>query len=211
MKVKQLKKTVFNKNILLGLVLAGASFTANAGHDRYKDQGRVISVTPQVERVNTPVQECRTEYVRESYYESNRRSNTGAVLGTIAGGVIGSRFGGGSGRIATTAIGAGLGAVLGDRHQNRYNQPRQRVETRPVERCTSVDNWQTVTSGYLVDYEYNGRRYTTQTDRDPGRYIPLDVSVSPRGYVTNISHNDRRYQKRHHRRHHNKHHNRSYW
>lgn len=175
-----------NQALLVSLVFAGTSAAAIAGHDRYEDRARVISVTPQVERVNTPVQECRTEYVRESYYENSRPSNGGAIVGTIAGGLIGSRFGGGNGRLITTAVGAGLGAVIGDRHDNRYSQGRERVETRPVERCETVDRWETVNRGYLVDYEYNGRRYTTETEEHPGRYIPVNVSVRPSGYVTNV-------------------------
>jgi uncharacterized protein YcfJ len=193
-----------NQALLVSLVFAGTSMSALAGHDRYEDQARVISVTPQVERINTPVQECRTEYVRESYYEDTRPSNGGAIIGTIAGGLIGSRFGGGNGRLVTTAVGAGLGAVIGDRHDNRYSQSRERVETRPVERCVTVDRWETVNRGYLVDYEYHGHRYTTETLDHPGRYIPVNVSVRPSGYVTNVVYRDggkhknhRKYDRRH--------------
>jgi len=175
-----------NQALLVSLVFAGTSVSAAAGHDNYEDRARVISVTPQVERVNNLQQECRTEYVRESYYEPARRSNAGAIIGGVAGGLIGSRFGGGNGRIATTALGAGLGAVIGDRHDNRDSQGRERVETRPVERCVTVDHWETVNRGYLVDYKYNGRRYTTETAERPGRYIPVHVSLRPGGYVTNV-------------------------
>lgn len=193
-----------NQALLVSLVFAGASMTASAGHDRYGDRARVISVTPQVERVNTPVQECHTEYVRETYYEDNRRSNGGAIIGTIAGGLIGSRFGGGNGRLITTAIGAGLGAVIGDRHSNRYSQSRQHVETRPVDRCVTVDHWETVNRGYLVDYKYNGRRYTTETAEHPGRYIPVNVSVRPGGHVSHIEYRGKKHHKhgkKHHRSH----------
>lgn len=191
-----------SQTLLVGLVFAGASITASAGHDAYEDRGRVISVTPQVERVNVPVQECRTEYVRESYYENNQRSSGGGIIGAVAGGVIGSRFGGGNGRLIATAVGAGLGAVIGDRHSNRNNQ-RQHVETRPVERCTSIDRWETVDRGYLVDYEYNGRRYTTETLDRPGKFIPVDVSVRPAvGYIDNIDYRYEKHGKKHHRKHH---------
>jgi uncharacterized protein YcfJ len=175
-----------NQALLLCLMFTGASMTASAGHDRYEDRARVTSVTPQVERINTPVQECRTEYVRESYYEDARPSNGGAIIGTIAGGLIGSRFGGGNGRLITTAVGAGLGAVIGDRHDNRYSARREHVAERPVERCVTVDRWETVTTGYLVDYKYNGRHYTTVTQERPGKFIPVNVSVRPSGYVTNV-------------------------
>ena len=212
------------QTILLGLIAASVSVPALAGHDNYEDRGRVTAVTQQFERVNAPRQECRTEYVRESYYEAPQRSNTGAIVGGVAGGLVGSRFGGGSGRIATAAIGAGLGAVIGDRYDNngRDNRGRERVETRPVESCVTVDNWQQVPAGYLVNYEYNGRQYSTVTDRDPGRYIPVYVQVRPNGYVTNVTYQENRWNdddgddrgrghKYGHRKHNNKHHDRNYW
>lgn len=197
--------TKLNKALLVGLVLSGASMTAAAGHDRFEDRARVISVTPQVERVNVPVQECRTEYVRESRYENNRRSNGGAIIGTIAGGLIGSRFGGGDGRLITTAVGAGLGAVIGDRHDNRYStRGRERVQTRPVESCQTIDRWETVNRGYLVDYKYRGRVYSTETLDHPGRYLPVNVSVRPSGYVTNVDYR-RGHQHKNYKRRGNKH------
>jgi uncharacterized protein YcfJ len=190
-----------SQTLLVGLVFAGASMTTSAGHDAYEDRGRVLSVTRQVERINVPVQECRTEYVRESVYENPQRSNSGGIVGAIAGGVIGSRFGGGNGRLIATAVGAGLGAVIGDRHSNRNNQLRQHVETRPVERCSSIDRWETVDRGYLVDYEYNGRRYTTKTLDRPGKFITVDVSVQPRGYIDNIDYQYNNRGKKHYRKH----------
>ncbi|MFT6394864.1 MAG: hypothetical protein ACJARW_001367 [Methylophilaceae bacterium] len=190
-----------SQTLLVGLVFTGVSMAASAGHDAYEDRGRVISVTPQVERVNVPVQECRTEYVRESYYENNQRSSGGSIIGAIAGGVIGSRFGGGNGRLIATAVGAGLGAVIGDRHSNSNNKPRQRIETRPVERCASVDRWETVDRGYLVDYEYNGRRYTTKTLDRPDKFITVDVSVQPRGYIDDIDYQYNNRGKKHYRKH----------
>lgn len=211
------------QTLLIGLIAATVSVPALAGHeDAYEDRGRVTAVTPQFERVNTPRQECRTEYVRESYYEAPQRSNTGAIIGGVAGGLVGSRFGGGNGRIATAALGAGLGAVLGDRYDNngRDNQGRERVVTRPVESCVTVDNWHQVPAGYLVNYEYNGRQYSTVTEQDPGRYIPVHVEVRPNGYVTNVvyrpavvyqpaRYNDNK--GRGNKNGHNKHNDRRYW
>lgn len=198
-------------SIWLGLLAASVSLPAMAEHE-YEDRARVLSVTPQIERVNTPTQECRTEYVRESYYEAPRRSNTGAIVGGIAGGLIGSRFGGGSGRIATAAVGAGLGAIVGDRYDNRdVGYGRERVETRPVERCVTVDRWESITTGYLVNYEYNGRQYSTVTDHDPGRYIPVNVAVRPGGRVTNVVYTPSRWDDDDRPRGHRKHRDRQYW
>ena len=186
------------QTFLLGLMAAAISLPVMADDDyqdsqnqthQYQDQGRVTSVTPQTQRVNSPRQDCRTEYVRESYYDDQSRSNTGAVIGGVSGGLLGSTIGRGNGRVAAAVVGAGLGAIIGDRVDNDRgygNRGRERVESRPIERCVSVDNWQTVNNGYFVNYEYNGRQYSTVTDREPGRYIPVSVNVRPNGYVTLI-------------------------
>ncbi len=220
--------------ILLGLIAASVSVPALAGHDNYEDRGRVTNVTPQFERVNSPRQECRTEYVRESYYEAPQRSLGGAVIGGVTGGLLGSTIGRGNGRVAAAAVGAGVGAIVGDRVDNDRgynNRGRERVETRPVESCVTVDNWNQVPAGYLVNYEYNGRQYSTVTDRDPGRYIPVHVEVRPNGYVTNVTYYENRwndddddddnhkgrgyghkkYKGKHYDKHHAKHQDRNYW
>ena len=57
------------------------------------------------------------------------------------------------------------------------------TRTVPVQSCYQVDNWQTVNSGYLVAYEYNGRTYNTVTSEHPGRYIDVNVAVAPNSRV----------------------------
>jgi uncharacterized protein YcfJ len=182
------------QTLLIGLVAATVSLPALASHDdNYEDRARVISVAPQFERVNNPRQECRTEYVRETVYEAPRRSPGGAILGGVSGGLLGSLIGKGNGRVAAAAVGAGIGAVVGDRIDNDHNRGgREQVVTRPVESCVTVDNWSQVPAGYLVNYEYNGRQYTTVTNEDPGRFIPVSVQVRPNGYVTDVSYSQGR-------------------
>ncbi len=211
------------QTLLIGLIAATVSLPALAGHDdAYEDRARVISVTPQFERVNTPRQECRTEYVRESYYEAPQRSLGGAIIGGVTGGLLGSTIGRGNGRVAAAAVGAGVGAIVGDRVDNngRDYRGRERVETRPVESCVTVDNWSQVPAGYLVNYEYNGRQYNTVTNEDPGRFIPVHVQVRPNGYVTQVSYSqgrddDDRFEHRgrgyKHGYGHRKHRDRNYW
>jgi uncharacterized protein YcfJ len=146
--------------------------------DDYYDNARVISVTPQTERVNMPRQDCRTDYVRENYGYQEDRSPAGAIIGGIAGGLLGGTVGRGSGRVAAAAVGAGVGAVVGDRMGNNNNAYGSRTVDRPVQRCVSVDNWQTVNRGYLVQYRYNGRNYSTVSDVDPGDSIRVRVLVT---------------------------------
>jgi len=165
---------------MLAPVFAAAVFATPAmADDQYRDTARVLSVTPQTERVNMPREECRTEY-QQQRYSNGGDSVAGAVIGGIAGGLLGSTIGRGNGRVAAAAVGAGVGAIAGNNIGNNRNSYSRSV---PVESCYQVDNWQTVNSGYLVTYEYNGRTYNTVTNSHPGNYIDVNVSVAPRSRV----------------------------
>lgn len=145
----------------------------------YYETAQVISVNPRTETINVPRQECRTEYEqRGSSYNSGDRDVGGAIIGGIAGGLLGGTVGKGKGRAVTAAIGAATGALVGDRLDNSNNGYNS-YSTRPIERCSSVDSWQTVNRGYLVTYRYNGRDYTTVMPYDPGNSIRMRVSVAP--------------------------------
>jgi uncharacterized protein YcfJ len=165
------------KLIVSSVVLMVASQSAFADAE-YIDRARVLSVAPQVQQINQPRQECQNSYVQERVYESNR-SNTGAIVGGVAGGLLGSTIGRGTGKVFAAAVGAGVGAIVGDRvgSQNAYGN--ERVINRPVQQCVTVDQWQTVTTGYLVNYEYQGRQYSTMMDRDPGPVLDVAVQVRP--------------------------------
>lgn len=192
-----MRSNKFNKvNVLVPALMAAVFTLPTMANDRYNDTARVISVTPQFERVNAPRQECRTDYEQQSYredqsYNNGGRSIAGAVIGGVAGGLLGSTIGRGNGRVAAAAVGAGVGAIAGDRIGNgQYNN---RVVTRsvPVQTCYQVDNWQSVNAGYLVNYEYNGRVYSTVTETQPGRFIDVNVAVSQASRpVSQISYDD---------------------
>jgi uncharacterized protein YcfJ len=158
------------------ILLMGAIAMPAMADDVYYDTARVISVTPQTERINTPRQECHTEYIRESY-GSGDRDVAGAIIGGIAGGLLGSQIGKGNGKVAGAAVGAATGAIVGDRIDN--SDRREGYRTRPVEHCTMVDNWQTVTRNYLVTYRYDGRTYTTLMPYDPGETVRVRIAISP--------------------------------
>lgn len=154
--------------------LLGATFAINAVADDYFDTATVISAVPQTERVNTPRQECHTEIIRESA-NNNNSSPAGAIIGGVAGGLLGNTIGKGSGKVASAAIGAGVGAVVGDR---MANSPSVGVVERPVDRCVTVDSWQTINRGYFVTYRYNGHDYTTVTNDMPGSTIRVRIGVN---------------------------------
>lgn len=147
--------------------------------DEFIDRARVLSVSPQVQQINQPHQECRTDYVQQSVYTQPSRSNTGAIIGGVAGGLLGSTIGKGNGRVVAAAVGAGVGAIVGDRVGNQTVYASERVVTRPVQQCVMVDQWQTVTTGYVVNYEYRGRHYSTVMDRHPGAFMDVAVKVKP--------------------------------
>lgn len=168
--------TSMRVSVLATALFATLSAVPAMADDQYNDTARVLSVTPQTERVNVPRQECRTEYQQQSY-SNNNPSIAGALIGGVAGGLLGNTIGRGNGRVAAAAVGAGIGALAGDRISNNNNVATTRSV--PVQSCYQVDNWQTVNSGYLVTYEYNGRTYSTVMNNNPGSTIDVNVAVAP--------------------------------
>lgn len=184
------------------ITLIGLGATISPVHAAdFEDFARVINVTPQLEQVNVPRQDCRTEYETTQRYpvreRERERSNGGALVGGLAGGLLGSQIGGGNGKIAAAAVGAITGAIVGDRvdnngnnnnynnynnnnYNNNYNNGQAVYDSRPVRQCRNIDNWETRTSGYAVTYEYHNRTYTSVMPYDPGNRLRLHVSITPR-------------------------------
>ena len=183
----------FKKSVSFLSVLAITSTAAWADRDddyspsRYGDYARVISAAPEYERVNNPRQECSNEYIATPSYRNAQadsgHSYTGTIVGGITGALLGSRLGKGKGNRAATAVGAIAGAVIGDQVQERGRSGRYEDDYadagREVRRCRVVDNWDNRLTGYRVVYEYAGRSYTSILPQDPGRRIPVRVSVTP--------------------------------
>lgn len=149
-----------------------ASFAQAAS---FEDFARVVNVTPQVEEVNQPRQECQTAYMQVETHRE--RGMGGSIVGGVAGGVIGNQVGGGNGRVVATAAGAIAGAIIGDRMQNRDTDT---VRQEPVQQCKTYDHWESRTTGYKVTYEYRGNTYTEIMPYDPGDRVRLQVSLTPR-------------------------------
>lgn len=158
------------KKLVLFSILLGTAGLAAA-----QERGRVLSATPIVQQVAYPRQVCSNETV----YSGQRNTGGGAVLGAIAGGAAGNAIGKGHGRAAATAIGVIGGAVLGNHIEG---QGRPEYET--VQRCGTETTYENRTVGYNVVYEYAGRQYTTRTQNDPGRWIPVNVQPAGQTYST---------------------------
>lgn len=160
----------------LSLIFVAATAVSAVQAADFDDFARVVSVAPQLEQVNYPQQECRTEYVQVQ--RQAQRGVGGSIVGGLAGGILGNQVGGGSGRTVATAAGAIAGAIVGDRLEN--NQAGAVMEQQPIRQCRTIDNWQTRTNGYAVTYEYHGHTYTSVMPYDPGERMRVRVSVMPR-------------------------------
>lgn len=164
-----------HSKVIISLFCFGAATVSHAAE--FEDSARVLRVVEQTEQVNVPQQECRAETVQVQ--QSQERGVGGAIIGGVAGGILGNQVGGGHGRTAATAAGAVIGALVGDRVENNNNGGGT-VTERQVQRCRTVDRWETRVNGYAVTYEYRGHEYTSVLPRDPGDRLRLRVSLTPR-------------------------------
>jgi len=178
---------------ILGAV-AAAAVTGDAladGHGHayghYRDSGyvyaRVVDVDPMVRyvAVDRPRQQCWDETVRAPAAPFGIAGQTAA--GGIIGATIGHVLGHGSSRDALTVAGAAAGAAIA--HENALRNGAT-IETRytTVQRCETVYDRVTEkhVDGYLVTYQYDGRRYRMRTDYPPGDRIQVAVEVHPAVY-----------------------------
>ena len=171
-------KGVSVKRLALVPLLATAAVAAHA--QTYLDNARVASVDPQYESVRVPRQECSNRWISEPR-RSGGREYGGAVLGGVAGALIGNQVGRGHGREAATALGAVVGAFTGDNLANRDRWEQPEPVQREVTTCRNVEDVQTRIVGYQVTYEYRGQQFTTLMHENPGRFLPVRVSVEPVG------------------------------
>ncbi|MGH8743581.1 MAG: glycine zipper 2TM domain-containing protein [Burkholderiales bacterium] len=96
-----------------------------------------------------------------------QHSEAGALIGGVTGALLGSTIGRGNGNVAAAAGGAVVGAVIGDQLANQNSGGSSYTTTTPVQRCRQVDNFETVTTGYMVTYEYDGQRFRPGSHKTP--------------------------------------------
>lgn len=164
------------------IAMAPAAHAGNA----FRDYANVINVEPivRVVDVSTPHEECWEEEVRypgRSAGHGHGHGSAGSIIiGGLIGGVIGHQFGKGRGRDVATAAGAMIGASVG--HDNSaYHDDDDYEEVGYERRCRTTHERRTEerVDGYRVTYDYQGEVFTTRMSRDPGRRIPVRVSVRP--------------------------------
>jgi len=148
----------------------------------FQDNARVLRVSPRVEQVSSPQEECHVEIERVAPAQNapSGRSLGGAIVGGLAGGILGNQVGGGNGRTAATAIGAVGGALVGDSvGSSMNNQAQYGPVDRQVRRCNVVNRVAERNAGYDVSYSYNGRTYNTVMPNDPGANLRVNVAITP--------------------------------
>jgi len=160
-------------------VTAALTLTQVSAH-AFEAVANVVGVTPITEQVNHPTQQCWTETQQTTQAVPQQHDYLGAIIGGVAGGLLGAQVGHGNGRIAGAAVGAGVGAVAGDAVANQNAGPGTVTTTTPVQRCRQMDNFQAVTTGYMVTYEYDGQRFSTRLPYNPGNQLRVNVAVTPR-------------------------------
>lgn len=139
------------------------------------DYARVVSATPQMERVRVDGH-CRDVSYTERQEAPAAEGMGGTILGGVVGGLLGNQVGGGNGRSVATAAGAITGAIVGGKMSR--NGPETRDVTRTRQECEQ-DSWSEVATGYRVTYEYKGQRDTVVMPRDPGRRLEMRVTAEP--------------------------------
>jgi len=135
------------------------------GQAQAQELARVIATTPVVQSVGVPQKVCSTQAVT-----TTEKSGAGALMGAIAGGAVGNAVGGGSGKALSTVAGVIGGAILGDKVEG--GGPK----TENLTTCSRQVVYENRVVAYNVQYEYAGRTYSVQMPRDPGAFIPVQVT-----------------------------------
>ncbi|MFC5523468.1 glycine zipper 2TM domain-containing protein [Polaromonas jejuensis] len=159
-----------------------ALLAAGVQAQSFNDTARVRNVNPQYENISVPRNECTSQWVIEPQPVAASRNYGGLALGGVAGALLGNQVGNGHGREAATAVGAVVGALAGEHfaNQNGWGGYEQAApQQRQVQSCRTVNDVQTRLTGYQVEYEYRGQVYSTVTRENPGRTLPVRVSVAP--------------------------------
>lgn len=167
-----MKKIALTMFALASTILFSAHAFGQVG--QFMDMAKVVNVQPLMQQ---PVQQdCYQQPMQVQ--AAPERSNTGGVIGGLAGALLGSQVGGGNGRIAAAAVGTLLGAMTGDRVDNRGNQQQQNQAGYMNAGCNTRSSNQSL-AGYLVTFDYNGRQGQKRMQYDPGQTVKVLVSVDP--------------------------------
>ena len=181
-----MKNLLITASIISTLALTSPTVFAGKKHNKHNrsfdDTARVTHVEPlyTTVRVATPQRECSQRSYRNNNH--HQKSYTTTIAGSVIGGVVGNQFGGGSGKkimtIAGALLGGSVGRDLGYQSPSSYSNYDRGEECHVTQRYHQEER----IDAYRVTYRYQGQSYTTEMDRHPGKYIPVEVSVRPRNH-----------------------------
>jgi uncharacterized protein YcfJ len=136
---------------------------------------------PVYAEVQVPRTECTTQTVvtEKSAASPEMPNMVGAGVGAVAGGLLGHTVGRGHGKTAATVVGAAAGALVGNNLASRGAAPQAAQAPTEVQNCKTVNTAETRLMGYRVKYEYGGREFESVVHGNPGKTIPVRVSVTP--------------------------------
>lgn len=164
---------MMNKSMVVGIVVGAIAVTAGGALAGYKMWGpeyaEVTNVTPKMETIRTPREECRDVQVTEKAPVKDEKRIAGTAIGAVVGGIIGSQIGSGDGRKVATAAGAAGGGYAGSKIQK--NVQNKNTVTSTQQECRTVYDSRQEQDGYEVTYVLDGQTRTVHMDSDPGRKI----------------------------------------
>jgi len=165
---------------------------------QFTDYAKVVHVEPifrQVEHFQQS-QDCWFENEQHTTHYRNKRrhrrhgDHAQTIIGGIVGGAIGNQIGRHSGkkraRLGATVAGAIVGSAIASEGHSRHrwhqnNNSHTVTEDRPVKHCrpNHTKHYKQEIVGYDVTYRYGGQHHTTRMSYDPGRRVPITVSIRP--------------------------------
>jgi uncharacterized protein YcfJ len=165
-----------NKQMFLGGIIGAVAVTAIgavAGYRYYEsaNYAEVIAVTPAMETVSVPREQCRDVLVEQRQPTKDPKQITGTVAGAVIGGLLGNQVGGGSGRKLATVGGAVAGGYAGNKVQENMQDSKTTQQLR--QECETVYDQHEQQVGFDVTYRLRGEENTLRMDHDPGSRIPV--------------------------------------
>ncbi|MCV2352541.1 hypothetical protein LNV09_00040 [Paucibacter sp. B2R-40] len=145
---------------------------------------RVISSTPNLERITETRQQCGYETQQVPSPAVSQQAGLGgtggALLGALAGGLLAAQVGKGNGKHAAIAAGSATGALVG-KSLAEQSSPAPSYATysqQQVQVCRPVSVQREQVRDYTVRYEHQGQEYQVQLPQQPGQWLRLNISHS---------------------------------
>jgi uncharacterized protein YcfJ len=165
-----------NRSMIVGTVLGVSVAAVGASFAGYKmmsaqDYAQVVQVTPLVEQMATPRQECHDASVTRQKPNKDPNRLAGTAIGAIAGGVLGNVLGGDGSNTGAKIAGAAVGGLAGNKVQQSMQNGATTTTTENV--CTTVNDVTERTVGYNVTYRIGDETKQVRMDHDPGSRIPM--------------------------------------